>query len=98
MTPIEPNAIYSVAEACTLVGFGETFVRKEIKADRLKARRAGKKEIKIKGTDLLAWYDQLPSASTDTAYSGPKGNGGQPGTKKAKKGSLVDGAVNSTLK
>lgn len=67
---INPEAIYSLAGACEAVGFGETFMRREIKTGKLNAKRAGNRIIKIKGKDLQEWFDALPSASTVTGSCG----------------------------
>ena len=48
------------------VEMGETFMRGEIREGRLRAHRLGKRVLKVKGSDLQAWFDaqQIPSANT----------------------------------
>lgn len=70
ITVINPDAIYSFKAAREAVGFGETFLRKEIKEGRLQAKKAGGRIVKIKGEDIIKWFNALPSASDDTPSSG----------------------------
>ncbi len=81
MASIETEAIYTPAEAAELVGVKLTFIKTQIKEGRLTAYRLGAKVLRIKGSDLLAWFDgqRIPSAST--ASCEPKTAGSLSGMK-----------------
>lgn len=78
-TRIDPAAIYTVVAAGAAVGFGETFIRGEIREGRLVARRVGKRVLRIKGTDLQTWYDGWITITESTASCEPPKDGSQSG-------------------
>ncbi len=56
---------YSVSEFCRQYSIGRTTVYTEVKAGRLRLRKAGKRSL-IASEDAEAWIDSLPtSSSTD---------------------------------
>lgn len=81
MASIETEAIYTPAEAAELVGVKLTFIKTQIKEGRLTAYRLGAKVLRIKGSDLLAWFDgqRIPSASMGSCE--PSRDGLPSGTK-----------------
>jgi len=54
---------YSVNEAAKAAGIGLTKLREEIAAERLVARKLGKRTL-IKISDLESWAANLPQAET----------------------------------
>lgn len=54
---IDTARIYSTRAAAAAVGYGKTFIKEQIDAGKLRAYRPGKRTIKIKGSDLKAWFD-----------------------------------------
>jgi excisionase family DNA binding protein len=54
---------YSPDEAAKLAGIGRTFLFSEMKAGRLRARKAGARTL-IEADDLKRWLASLPTKST----------------------------------
>lgn len=63
----QPNAFsklaYSIAEFCELVGLGRTGAFKEIRLQRLKAVKVGRRTL-IPATEVKAWLDRLATAAS----------------------------------
>lgn len=78
-TAIDEAAIYTVAEAAKALGMGETFVRKRIKSGELPAKRLGS-SIRIKGSELAAWFDGQQMKSANTTSCRPERDGSPSGT------------------
>lgn len=66
---VNADEIYSIAELAEASGFGETYLRSVIKDGDLPARPFGKRMIKVKGKDFLAWFDAQPLKTENTASS-----------------------------
>ena len=92
---IQLDEIYSVAGACEATGFGETFLRGQIKTGRLKARPFGARLLKIKGQDLAEWFDAQPLLSEITPSSKEDEN---TDGKSAGKRTAADGALISAFR
>jgi excisionase family DNA binding protein len=62
----EPRISYSVHEAARAAGIGLTKLREEIRAERLVARKLGKRTL-INVEDLNAWAANLPRLDVRSA-------------------------------
>lgn len=60
--PIEPDAIYTVAEAARVTKLGENTLRKLARSGAVDAIRVGKRVLRFKGAALLAFVDRGGSA------------------------------------
>jgi excisionase family DNA binding protein len=60
----QPKISYSVHEAAKAAGIGLTKLREEIRANRLIARKLGKRTL-INVDDLQAWASSLPRVSDE---------------------------------
>ena len=58
-----PKLAYSVAEFCELVGLGRTGAFKEIKEQRLRAVKAGRRTL-IPAEEVQAWLERLHPATS----------------------------------
>jgi hypothetical protein len=79
---IDPDAIYTLKAAQEAVGFGETFMRREIKQKRLVARRMGKRVLRIKGKDLQAWFEDWATTTENMDSCEPETDGKPSGPEK----------------
>jgi len=59
-----PKLAYSVAEVCHLIGLGRTGVFKEIREQRLRAVKAGRRTL-IPAVAIQAWLDRLASVAIE---------------------------------
>jgi excisionase family DNA binding protein len=57
---------YTVAEFAEAYGVGRTLIYVEIKAGRLRSKRAGGRRLILAG-DARAWFDALPETGRRTA-------------------------------
>lgn len=55
--PIEPDAVYTVAEAARVTRLGENTLRKLARNGALDAIRVGKRVLRFKGSALLAFLN-----------------------------------------
>jgi hypothetical protein len=88
-TKIDPDGIYDVVGAGQAVGVSEKFIRREITAERLVARRLGVKILRIKGKDLQAWFDAHLTPTGNTASSSPETAGERSGPKAISQSALA---------
>jgi len=65
VAPAEPLAV-GIMDATRLSGVGRSTIFDEIKAGRLKARKAGRRTLILRD-DLLAWLNTLPSRDAKEA-------------------------------
>ncbi len=56
---------YGIADVCEATGLGRSFIYEEIKADRLRAFKAGARTL-IAADDLKAWLDARRSEADAT--------------------------------
>lgn len=56
--PTQPLA-YSIEEACKVAGLGRSMLYEELRAQRLKGRKAGRRTL-IMHADLVAYLENLP--------------------------------------
>lgn len=56
--PTQPLA-YSIEEACRVAGLGRSMLYEELRAQRLKGRKAGRRTL-IMHADLIAYLENLP--------------------------------------
>lgn len=57
---------YSIAEFCQLVGLGRTGTFKEIRLQRLKAIKVGRRTL-IPAAEVLAWLERMGAAPAERA-------------------------------
>ena len=57
----DARAAFSVTEFCSWAGISPSRFYKEVKSQRLKIHKIGRKTI-VKTTDANAWLDSLPQA------------------------------------
>lgn len=70
MTQRETKLAYSISEFAEVAGLGRSFLYEEIKARRLKVRKAGRRSI-ILEDEARAYLQSLPSLVPDTAVELP---------------------------
>src|SRR5690606_4088128 len=97
ITRIDVNAIYDVHGAAAAIGMSETFIRRQMSKGALKFHRLGKKNIKIKGSDLQKWFDAQLIVSDDMDSCPQKKAGSPSGTKTIPPESVVENAIASAL-
>ena len=60
MGTLSEKLLFSIDEVRDLTGIGRTNLYREIKENRLKARKRGTKTV-VARTDLISWIEALPS-------------------------------------
>ena len=55
---IQADAFYTIQEAAGILGMGRNTIAAHIARGELKAAHFGTKTYRIKGSDLLSWYEK----------------------------------------